>query len=97
MTPDDILRMAIEAGAEEYGPLTRNWTFKQHHLERFFRLAYAAGAAAEREECAKVCEAWAKDHAEAASSPGDECDYTNCDLVAAAEDCAAAIRARGKT
>jgi hypothetical protein len=43
----------------------------------------------EREACAKVCEAWVKDHAKT-----DNCTYADCDFVAAATDCAAAIRAR---
>lgn len=81
MTTDDILRMAIDAGAEEYGPLTRNWTFKQHHLERFAALV----AAAEREECAKV----AKDISDkyAFGHYGNEVDT--------ADEIEAAIRARG--
>jgi hypothetical protein len=45
---------------------------------------------AEREACARACEAWAADHAQA-----DGCQYEDCDFVAAAIDCAAAIRARG--
>lgn len=98
MTTDDILRMAREAGMDRK-PADHNCrvdyfdVVTDSELERFAALV----AAAEREQCAKVCEAWAKGHAEAASSPGDECDYTNCDLVAASEDCAHAIRARGKT
>jgi hypothetical protein len=46
MTRDDIIRMAREAG----------WsTFDLIDVERFFKLAYEAGAAAEREGCARVC------------------------------------------
>jgi hypothetical protein len=53
MTRDDIIRMAREAGW--------NWpevhtTSIEDRLERFFKLAYEAGAASEREACAKVCE-----------------------------------------
>jgi hypothetical protein len=52
MTRDDIIRMAREAGW--------NWpevhtTSIEDRLERFFKLAYEAGAAAEREVCARVC------------------------------------------
>ena len=52
MTRDDIIRMAREAG----------WFFMEaemqsRKLERFFRVAYAAGAAAEREACAALLEA----------------------------------------
>jgi hypothetical protein len=44
----------------------------------------------EREACAKVCDEWVKDHAKT-----DNCTYADCDFVAAATDCAKAIRARG--
>jgi hypothetical protein len=55
MTRDDILRMAREA---QWLGNIEGWTFNSYdELERFFRLAYEAGAAAEREACAKVCEA----------------------------------------
>ena len=61
MTKDEIIRMAREAG----------WTIRDDmpylnyqalqdaligRLERFFHSAYAAGAAAEREECAKAAD-----------------------------------------
>ena len=54
MNREDIIRMAREAGFE----------FKaraEPKLERFFHAAYAAGAAAEREACAKVCDDKAKE------------------------------------
>lgn len=93
MTTDDILRIAREADPfGDDGRLVSLAMLTPGTLERFAALV----AAAEREGCAKVCEAWAKDHATAASSPGDECTYENCDFVAAASDCAAAIRARGE-
>lgn len=50
--------------------------------------AWQAATLAERERCAKVCETWAKGHAKA-----DGCTYSDCHFVAAAQDCAAAIRA----
>jgi hypothetical protein len=49
---DDIIRMALEAGGSSGGI----WGFTVIELERFFRAAYEAGAAAEREACAQVCE-----------------------------------------
>lgn len=55
MTTDDILRMAREVGIE-FDPRWGTCLTGNIQLERFFRLAYAAGAAAEREECAKVCD-----------------------------------------
>ncbi len=48
MTRDDIIRMARKAG---YTGFDHPW------LHEFAALAYAAGAAAEREACAKVVEA----------------------------------------
>ena len=55
-------------------------------LVKLIQSAYAAGAAAEREACAKVCDDlsahyWAKD---------DAIESVNC------EECATAIRARGQ-
>lgn len=57
-------------------------------VEEHFRECWQAATLAERERCAKVCETWAKGHAKA-----DGCTYSDCDFVAAAQDCAAAIRA----
>ncbi len=72
MNRDDIIRMAREAGfvidekAKQHQP---NCIFHTHHmvdelLERFFNLAYEAGAAAEREACAQVSEDWDSDMAD---------------------------------
>ena len=52
MTRDDIIRMAREAGFT----LQRDERLFTEMLERFFLAAYAAGAAAEREACAKLIE-----------------------------------------
>ena len=49
MTRDDIIRMAREAGGDDWG-IFRDF---MPELERFAKLV----AAAEREACAKVCEA----------------------------------------
>lgn len=51
MTQEDIIRMARKAGIAKYG--LGIW---EGQLERFAALAFAAGADAEREACAKVCE-----------------------------------------
>ena len=51
MTKDEIIKMAREAGWE-YAEDDRGY----EPLWKAMRLAYAAGAAAEREACAKVCE-----------------------------------------
>ena len=52
MTQGEIIRMALEVGVKEYGPLTRNWSFGLSQLKRFAALV----AAHEREACAKVCD-----------------------------------------
>lgn len=80
MNRDEIIRMAREAARSENSRLLGCGL---DDLERFYRAAFAAGAAAEREECAKVCEQW-----------GTEVRVETWDM--AGKDCAAAIRARGK-
>ena len=60
MTQNEIIRMAIDAGLGEYLHLD-DWRFTPDgddikSLKRFFSLAFAAGAAYEREACAKWCE-----------------------------------------
>ncbi len=55
MTRDDIIRMAREAGGYRAAPTDKALLLlSESHLERFANLV----AAAEREECAKVCEEW---------------------------------------
>lgn len=83
MTPDDILRMAREAGFTElefFG--NKVGTNVTECLERFAALV----AAAEREQCAKVC----KDEMIDEEQCNDDVAYN-----AGCNDCAAAIRARG--
>lgn len=53
MNRDDILRIA-----EQHSDLTAGWIFSAVGIERFWRAAYDAGAAAERKECAGI----ARDH-----------------------------------
>ena len=53
---EQVIRMAREAGCREASHPMNPWSVTQEALERFFLLAAAAGAAAEREECAKVCD-----------------------------------------
>ena len=58
MTQDEIIRMAIDAGLGEYLHLD-GWRFTPDgddikSLERFYELAYATGAAHEREACAHI-------------------------------------------
>ena len=53
MTRDDIIRMAREAGFVEY--LLRVYRADEG-VEHLARAAYEAGAAAEREACADICD-----------------------------------------
>ena len=85
---EQVIRMAREAGMpvewlEEYKPI--GWG----QFERFFLLAAAAGAAAEREACAKVCE-------EADLVEYEHCMVLHTDGPATLRNAAAAIRARGE-
>ena len=65
MTPDDIIRMAHEAGILEYGyPVGERVAGE---LERFASLV----AAAEREACARICDERAKGWEMAAPARGD--------------------------
>lgn len=89
MTTDDILRMAREAGFDfdtptkyEHAALLNR---AKHDLPAFERFA-ALVAAAEREQCAKVC----KDEMIDEEQCNDDVAYN-----AGCFDCAAAIRARG--
>jgi hypothetical protein len=82
MSREDIILMAMEAGIL----LKRFDVFSAEFpdLERFFQAAYAAGAEAEREACAKVCETLPP------LGPYKEVQ------IATLEDAATAIRARGQ-
>jgi hypothetical protein len=80
MTRDDIIRMAREVGLLDHGIL-RGATDDSARVERFAALV----AAAEREQCAKVCE----------DIPVPQ-DPTALTHIPTLERCAAAIRARGQ-
>ena len=92
MTRDEIIKMAREAGGSEVDWVNPQCfigltAFEVWELERFFHAAYAAGAAAEREACAKVCE------------DTDIVDFEYCmvlheDAAKTLANAAAAIRAR---
>ena len=83
MTKDDIIRMAQEAGdslTDKHG--NQDFMFDSYGIERFAALI----AAAEREACAKVCDKQA-----------NNLWQKNCDSEGhGADQCAAAIRARGQ-
>lgn len=53
MNKDAVIRMAREAGWDEHH------CYFDTRIERFAALAFAAGAAHEREECAKMIDEWA--------------------------------------
>ena len=68
MTRDEIIRMAMDAGMSVIGATSGLYdnsiaSGKIESLVRFAKQAHEAGAKAEREECAKVCEehVWAED------------------------------------
>ena len=80
MTKEDIIRMAQEAGFDEWWDNgCSSWDTLQETFERFAALV----AAAEREACAQLCEVRADEEIGMA--------YQGIAL-----DCAAAIRARGE-
>jgi hypothetical protein len=87
MTRDDITRMAREAGMQ--GMLTDVVTTVDE-LARFAKLAYEAGAAAEREACSRVCDAVA----ESANKAAVAGQYLIVRNGAEARRCSAAIRAQ---
>lgn len=90
MNREDIIRMAREAGIDDWWDSGSEWreTFNAH-IERFAALV----AAAEREACAKVREStpWTTDiewwKQATKKEVGEKSAY----------ECAAAIRARGET
>ena len=73
MTRDDVIRMAREAGIITNSPYLMPHDRELHGIERFATLAFAAGAAAEREACAKVVE----------SSPSYDWHRFACEAAAA--------------
>lgn len=92
MTKDDILRMAREAGFHA-GTVFMTGHEPLHFVEPITANSFAAFerfaalvAAAEREQCAKVC----KDEMIDEEQCNDDVAYN-----AGCNDCAAAIRARG--
>ena len=56
MTRDEILRMVRDAREQTMKELPPNTFDLDLFHERFFKLAYEAGAKDEREACARVCE-----------------------------------------
>ena len=84
MNRDDIIRMAREAGFEDFDRWCQHYPQEtQRWCERMERFA-AFVAAAEREACAKVCEDL------------DFSDWRDRGWDQGTYDCAEAIRARGQ-
>lgn len=89
MTKDKVIEIALKAGFERN---SLGWSFTygklDYHLGIFADLIEAESAAAEREECAKVCDE--KVNAEYATGKVDhnEMGWTQA--------CAISIRARGR-
>ena len=89
MTREEIIRMAQQVQAEGFAPVGI-WP----EVRRLCELAYAAGAAAEREACAEVADAHERERCEAWNKVltiGGEVPSASLSAVAAA------IRARGNT
>jgi hypothetical protein len=90
MNREEVMEMAYESG------MIAGYEGEPDLLERFAALV----AAAEREACAKVCDAEAQSREEAAHKThgaGSPAYGRQMAGVNAAKNCAAAIRARGNT
>ena len=97
MTDDDIMKLALDSGPLTQGPF-KEWCKRfaalvaahktKVALAEAYRCGYEAGAVAEREACAKVCEAGINN----ATTDWDNSYWDQC-----CENRAAAIRARGNT
>jgi hypothetical protein len=66
LSREDVIRMAAEVASISETDLfgKANFVFSDNAVQRFAQLAHEAGAKAEREECAKLCEdiiAWNMD------------------------------------
>jgi len=58
----DTIDMAREAGSQEYGPLTRNWSFELTQLKAFEALVRADERSVEREALLDLVDAYAKNN-----------------------------------
>lgn len=89
MNRDDIIRMAKE-GEHPLDDSRLDIALRfQAVLEDFAKVAFAEGAATEREACAKMC-------MDRAISYRNETDPWAHEHISEAETCAALIRARGQ-
>lgn len=88
MNTEDIIAMAREAGFEELFDNSSDWVCFTDEIEKFAALV----AAAEREACAKVCEA--QENKVVQRHPA-RIEFDPNSIMA--RSCAAAIRARSNT
>jgi hypothetical protein len=99
LTRDDVIRMAREADpAGDAGKLVYLAEIGTGTLERFAAAAYAAGAAAEREACALLCEGDLRTARQGAARQGPEgagAWYEGSPMHRVTQAIAAAIRQRG--
>lgn len=94
MNREDVIQLAKQAGANIYTNAmvpssVPEISFVPLTLERFANAIEQRTLNAALERAAAVCEARAQDHAKATG----DCSYNDCDIMAEAIDCAAAIRA----
>ena len=88
MKQDEIIAIARKAELWGYEMAIGG----EKELEAFFNMAFAAGAAHEREACAKVCDAYG----ESVDNEWNRGLGVANDLKDIADECAIAIRARGE-
>lgn len=93
ITRDEIIKRASMAGFEtKHGMVFVDQWEVTRTMERFFHAAYEAGAKAEREACAEVCDTEADQHASLDRNGRSR----HLDDATVARTCAAAIRARSQ-
>ena len=58
MNREDIIKLARDISNTPHDAHTTPDLFGENQIVKFFQVAYAAGAAAEREACAKLVDYW---------------------------------------
>ena len=96
LSREEIIRMARDAGAMPIKGEPKQLAIVTNlMIERFANAAYAAGAAAEREACAKVCDDEAAMEIRMIGLPVAPSEIIQKDRAKQFNKAAAAIRARG--
>jgi hypothetical protein len=98
LSSDEIIKWADDAGVNvinrtSYAPVFGHIT--EIHLIRIAKLAYQAGAKAERKECAKLCNERAEGLLSIIGLPVVQSEIVQRDRARVWSECAAAIRSRG--